>query len=124
MGMAKARKLVADIASRHGITEGVAARLAVKYIERAKTHHFCDGWWLDLLDAQFQTHIGPYKRIRCGDETELEHLIPESGNLCHDCGCSIGEYHVFNCDSEECSHCGEQAFCCECDDGSSPSNAA
>jgi len=116
MGMAKAKELAASIAQQHGISEAQAARLAVAYIRREEERGFGNGWWRELLDAQFMTHIGPYKRIRCGAEQNLAHLIPEPGKFCHDCGCAAGEYHVFGCDAEECSNCGEQAFCCDCDD--------
>src|SRR5262245_20921163 len=112
----KVRTLAATVAKRHGITTRQAIPLDEQYTRRAADHGFCDGWWLELLDAQFQTRIGLYRRIRCGRETHLAHLIPGPGELCHDCGCAVGEYHVFGCDAEECSHCGEQAFCCDCDD--------
>lgn len=124
MGMANAKILVASMSKRHGITESKAVRMIYKYIRRAQEQHFAKGWWVDLMDAQFQTHIGVYKRIRCGQETGLSHLVPEEGRYCHDCGCAIGEYHVFGCDSEECSNCGEQAFCCDCDDGLSDDTKA
>ena len=114
---AEGRQLVAVISERHKITPNQAAQLVLKYTRRAEKQRFCDGWWLQLLDAQHLTHIGPRKRIRCGHETRLRHLIPEATGLCHDCGCARGEYHVFGCDAEECSHCGGQAFCCDCDDG-------
>src|ERR1700722_9256736 len=108
------RRLAEVYSKRYGISQGMAARLILKYLGRAEDRKFCKGWWVKLLDAQFQTHIGPYKRIRCGREKHLAHLSPDHGQLCHDCGCARGEYHVFGCDSEECSNCGEQAFCCDC----------
>jgi hypothetical protein len=123
-GMAKARDLAATIAKRHGVSLDEAARLTVKFLGRAKRCGFTAGWWLALLDAQFTARIGRYARIRCGDEVHLSHLIPEPGQLCHDCGCARGEYHVFGCDSEECSNCGGQAFCCDCDDDTSAEEAA
>jgi hypothetical protein len=119
MGMAKAREIVAFVSARHGITTAEAARLTRRFLRRERERRSAKGWWLRLLDAQFQTHIGPHGRIRCGRETGLSHLTPEPGGCCHDCGCIRGEYHVFGCDSEECSNCHEQAFCCDCDDGSS-----
>ncbi len=110
------RKLIAFVARRHGISRKLAASLTLKYIRRSMENAFCENWWLQILDAQFLTHVGPYRRIRCGDETHLRHLIPDADRLCHDCGCRRGEYHVFGCDSEECSNCGGQAFCCDCED--------
>ena len=114
--MKNATKLVAMVSRRHGIPTSKAADFVLKYMDRAVQRGSCKGWWLKLLDAQFQTHIGPYKRIRCGREVGLAHLIPSPGRVCHDCACVIGEYHVFGCDSEECSNCHEQAFCCDCKD--------
>jgi hypothetical protein len=35
--------------------------------------------------------------------------------LCHDCRVIKGEYHVPNCDVEECPKCGEQAITCPCE---------
>src|SRR5437879_2923434 len=90
----RAGAIVKKIARRYGIPPAEAARLILRYGRRATTHNFCEGWWLKLLDAQFMTQIGPYRRIRCGDEKNLSHLIPSPGRLCHDCGCSRGEYHV------------------------------
>lgn len=104
------------MSNRYGITKATAARMILKYLRREKEQHFAEGWWVELLDAQFQTHIGSYCRIRCGDEVQLRHLIPEATGLCHDCGCALGEFHVFGCDSEECSNCDGQAFCCDCED--------
>lgn len=118
MGPEKARKLIAFVAKRHGIPRKDAVRLALTYLRRTEERRSAPGWWLELLDAQFQTRIGPYPRIRCGSETHLAHLTPPPGGFCQDCGCALGEYHVFGCDAEECSHCGGQAFCCECADGS------
>lgn len=118
LGIATARKIIAQIAKEHHISQLEAKRLVVMFVRREESRVCAEGWWRRLLDAQFLTHIGPYKRVRCGEETELAHLVPSPGLLCHDCGCAIGEYHVFGCDSEECSHCHEQAFCCECSDGS------
>lgn len=111
----KTRILVAAIAREYRITQSEAARLLSRFLERAIRNYFVTGWWVELLEAQFQTRIGPYARIRCGEETNLHHLIPPNG-LCDDCGCTIGEYHVFGCDSEECSNCYGQAFCCDCPD--------
>ena len=113
--MSNSSILVEAFSNRYRITAQTAARMMLTYWRRSEQHHFADGWWVDLMNAQFQTHIGKYKRIRCGRERHLRHLIPEKTGLCHDCGCARGEYHVFGCDSEECSNCGDQAFCCDCD---------
>jgi hypothetical protein len=119
LGPRQIQEYAAIIAKRHGILTRQAFPLVERYTRRSAAHGFCDGWWLKLLDAQFQTRIGPHRRIRCGQEAQLAHLIPRLGELCHDCGCALGEYHVFGCDSEECSRCGGQAFCCDCDTGAS-----
>lgn len=111
----KAHEAIRLLAARHGITPAEATALLATYLEREERYGFVPGWSLKLIDAQFQTHIGPYRRIRCGDEEkEMAHMIPDPGIPCHDCGCVRGEYHVFGCDSEECSNCGGQAFCCDC----------
>lgn len=124
VGLRTVKKTIAAISDRHRISEDEAAGLVLRFMRRCQKRGSCPGWWERLLDAQFQTHIGPYKRIRCGEETSLSHLIPEEGKQCHDCGCAIGEFHVFGCDSEECSNCHEQAFCCECEDESPNETAA
>src|SRR4051794_1197114 len=84
--------LVEAMSRRYGISSAKAAGMMLKFIRREQEHHFAKGWWLDLMDAQFQTHIGPYTRVRCGRETHLGHLTPDAGELCHDCGCALGEY--------------------------------
>jgi hypothetical protein len=113
-------KLINLLSERYGISTGKATRMLVKFLRRQQRRGFDTPWLIRLMDAQFMTHLGRFKRIRCGREMHLAHLIPEPGGFCHDCGCARGEYHVFGCDAEECSHCGEQAFCCECDAGTEP----
>ena len=107
-------QLVDSVSKRHGITQRRACQLITKFLAREQKRVCIKGWWVKLLDAQFMTHIGPHKRIRCGRETTMSHVTLEPGGYCHDCGCMRGEYHVFGCDSEECSSCRGQAFCCDC----------
>lgn len=114
-GIPATHQLIDMVSKRHDIAPRHALNLIVKFIERAEQRNFSNGWWLELLDAQFLTHLGRYSRVRCGSEVVLSHLTPEPGECCHDCGCMLGEYHVFGCDSEECSNCRDQAFCCDCD---------
>jgi hypothetical protein len=118
IGIAEARELAERISKHRGISEEEANRLILGLLSRQNEQGLSPGWWKELLEAQLQTHLGPHKRIRCGDEINLCHLIPKPGGLCQDCKCSRGEYHVFGCDAEECSNCGQQAFCCDCEDGS------
>src|SRR5438128_1413659 len=81
-------QLIDGISKRYGITPKRACDLLKKYKIRQRQQAFVGGWWFKLLDAQFQTHIGPYKRIRCGREKGMSHLTPDAGQLCHDCGCA------------------------------------
>ena len=54
-----------------------------------------------------------YPRIRYGEENE--DWGAERGELCHDCGARVGQYHALGCDVERCPICDEQALCCEHD---------
>lgn len=85
--------------------------------DREQKHQFAKDWGLNLFHAQFPFYeFRKNPRIRCGDEQSMSHLIPDSGTLCHDCGCAIGEYHVSNCDAEECPDCRLQLLGCDCPD--------
>ncbi|MCP3681321.1 MAG: hypothetical protein GY861_01400 [bacterium] len=50
-----------------------------------------------------------YRRIKYGDED-----FKWSGNPCHDCGCLKGQYHLDDCDVEECPICSGQFLACVC----------
>jgi hypothetical protein len=85
------------------------------FIQREGSSQFSKGWGRKLYESQFSRYDGEsLDRIKCGDETGMRHLTPGEGQLCHDCGAAIGEYHVPGCDSEECPACHGQAFCCDC----------
>jgi hypothetical protein len=74
-----------------------------------------EGWPEKIMAAQkfvsmkFEGRDIP--RIRYGKEQSDWNAanIP-----CHDCGVLEGEFHVPNCDVEECPICGSQFITCEC----------
>jgi hypothetical protein len=111
------RRLPAWVAARHDIPRRLAAILLWQHQRRAAKLGLPRYWWLALAEAQFLTHIGPYPRVRLGEERHL--TSPDE--ICPDCACGRGEYHAFGCAHEECSHCGGHAAWCGCavspDDG-------
>ena len=42
--------------------------------------------------------------------------LAHAGN-CHDCGAKPGERHQEGCDTAQCTSCGSQRLCCDCEDG-------
>jgi hypothetical protein len=54
-----------------------------------------------------------FPRIRFGDENYGSISIHETGR-CHDCNVTLGQYHVFGCDWEQCPKCYGQAIGCGC----------
>lgn len=40
-----------------------------------------------------------YDRIKYGDEKKYN--PKKQGPICGDCGCNLGDFHHFNCDTEE-----------------------
>ena len=72
--------------------------------------------WQEVIDA---AQLEPtatlngkvYTRIRYGAEIDPPNPKP----TCADCGCSIGQFHVVNCDVERCACCDGQFIGCVCD---------
>ena len=62
-----------------------------------------------ITDLSFEGR--PVSRIRYGSEQSdwRAEEIP-----CHDCAVIKGEFHVPNCDVEECPVCGGQLISCDC----------
>jgi len=50
-------------------------------------------------------------RVRYGEETDDWHADQTS---CHDCRAIKGEFHVPDCDVEQCPACGGQLISCDC----------
>lgn len=74
-----------------------------------------EGWPEALAAAQEETSVlingKEYSRIRYGDEHEDWNAAEVP---CHDCLAVKGEYHVWECDVEECPACGGQMISCDC----------
>lgn len=74
-------------------------------------------WPTRLKDAQERTSVlitAPFKRIRYGDEEWIRQTKAKIKPNCHDCAARIGEFHVPNCDVEECPNCKGQMLGCGC----------
>ena len=74
-----------------------------------------EGWPEKIQAAQrisVYTFKGrPISRIRYGNEHGLR---GSAENPCHDCAVFKGEFHVPNCDMEQCPLCGERLLSCNC----------
>jgi hypothetical protein len=73
-----------------------------------------EGWPEKILAAQkivsLKLEGRDIPRIRYGkEESGWNSNVP-----CHDCGILEGEFHVPNCDVEECPVCRGQLLSCEC----------
>lgn len=73
-------------------------------------------WLKEIKKAQnekyYKIDYKKYSRIRYGDE--VDDGWESKKYPCHDCAVVRGEYHVPNCDVEECPKCREQAISCGC----------
>lgn len=74
-----------------------------------------EGWPEQIEAAQLITTIllkdGEFDRIKYGDETED---FGAEDHACGDCAVIKGQYHVQNCDIEECPNCNGQLLSCDC----------
>jgi hypothetical protein len=81
-------------------------------------HRMVDWWPAQIEAAQLDTTIilkgKEYTRIKYGDETDD---WGADRKACGDCGVIKGQFHVANCDIEECSFCHGQLFSCDCYEG-------
>lgn len=58
---------------------------------------------------------GKYPRIRYGDEPRTLEIYPTFADVpCHDCLVVRGQFHLSNCDVEECPRCHGQLLGCGC----------
>jgi hypothetical protein len=76
-------------------------------------------WPLRIREAQAITHYelgdGRYPRIKFGDEPHMLGNTAYAKSPCHDCAVVKGEFHVPDCDVEECPRCGGQMITCGCE---------
>lgn len=74
-----------------------------------------EGWPEKIAAAQQMTTLSlegrTVSRVRYGDEQDDWGADKQA---CHDCGVIKGEFHVLDCDAEECPVCGAQLISCEC----------
>ena len=75
-----------------------------------------EGWPEQIQAAQLVGHIAlrdaTLPRIPYGSEKED---WGADTRPCRDCAVVRGEFHVLNCDAEECPNCHEQLISCGCD---------
>jgi hypothetical protein len=60
-------------------------------------------------------------RVRYGDETDD---WGANKHACHDCRVIKGEFHVPDCDAEQCPACGGQLISCDCPFDNIPDSSA
>jgi hypothetical protein len=53
-----------------------------------------------------------FTRVKYGEESSD---WGADGHACGDCAVEKGQFHVPNCDVEECPKCGGQAISCDCE---------
>jgi hypothetical protein len=75
-----------------------------------------EGWPAKIIAAQEMVSLKSegrdIPRVRYGKEKSDWN----AGNTpCHDCSVLDGEFHVPNCDVEECPVCGHQLISCDCE---------
>ena len=74
-----------------------------------------EGWPEKILQAQnfrsYQLGEKDIPRVAYGSEQDDWGAYRVA---CHDCGVIKGEFHVPNCDVEECPACGGQIISCDC----------
>lgn len=79
-------------------------------------------WPARVRAAQSITRLtlgdGVHERLRYGEEPGLLERVPGyAREPCHDCAVLSGQYHVLDCDLEECPRCGGQLITCGCEIG-------
>jgi hypothetical protein len=78
-----------------------------------------EGWAEKIQDAQtYLVYViggQEYSRVRYGEENndwDVRHHA--NSQPCPDCAVAEGQFHVVNCDTEQCPACGGQVLTCEC----------